>query len=357
MHIPLISRWSVPAQWVALLALSSLVGGLLDVLGLPAALLLGPMLAGILFGIQGATARVPPLPFLGAQSLIGMLIANAVTAEILVTLAADWAVFLGIILSTIAASTLLGWLMSRWRLLPGTTAIWGSSPGAANAMTLMAGAFGADIRLVAFMQYLRVVFVAGFASLVAQFWGAGAGERPPHDWFPALPLLPFAATLAVAFGGAALGRALRWPAASLLTPMLLGAVLHATGLLTIVLPEWLLAICYALVGWRIGLGFTRPIIRAAARAFSRVVLSILVLLGFCGGLAALLVVWLGIDPLTAYLATSPGGIDTIAIIAAGTPVDLSFIMGLQVARLILVILLAPPIARFMARRVPPDPAA
>ena len=41
-------------------------------------------------------------------------------------------------------------------MLPGTTAVWGSSPGAATAMVLMAEAFGADARLVAFMQYLRV---------------------------------------------------------------------------------------------------------------------------------------------------------------------------------------------------------
>ena len=38
-------------------------------------------------------------------------------------------------------------------------------------MMIMAGAFGADARLVAFMQYLRVVLVAAVASLVARFWG------------------------------------------------------------------------------------------------------------------------------------------------------------------------------------------
>lgn len=35
--------------------------------------------------------------------------------------------------------------------LPGNTAIWGSSPGAATVMTLMAGSYGADVRLVAFL--------------------------------------------------------------------------------------------------------------------------------------------------------------------------------------------------------------
>ena len=55
-------------------------------------------------------------------------------------------------------------------VVPGTTGVWGSSPGAASAMVVMADAFGADARLVAFMQYLRVVCVVVVASLIARFW-------------------------------------------------------------------------------------------------------------------------------------------------------------------------------------------
>ncbi|MNU00090.1 putative ammonia monooxygenase [compost metagenome] len=60
---------------------------------------------------------------------------------------------------------------------------------------------------------------------------------------------------------------------------------------------------------------------------------------------------LGIDPLTAYLATSPGGLDSVAIIAASTPVDMSFVMALQTARFVLVLLLGGPLSKFVARRI------
>ena len=43
--------------------------------------------------------------------------------------------------------------MTRWQVLPGTTALWGTSPGAASVMTIMAESYGADVRLVALMQY------------------------------------------------------------------------------------------------------------------------------------------------------------------------------------------------------------
>jgi uncharacterized membrane protein AbrB (regulator of aidB expression) len=54
------------------------------------------------------------------------------------------------------------------------------------------------------------------------------------------------------------------------------------------------------------------------------------------------------DPLTAYLATSPGGSDTVAIIAASSRVDLPFIIAMQTARMFLVLLTGPWIARSLA---------
>jgi len=68
----------------------------------------------------------------------------------------------------------------------------------------------------------------------------------------------------------------------------------------------------------------------------------------CAALAALLVVTAGVDPLTAYLATSPGGADSVAIIAAASKVDVPFVMAMQTTRLVAVIFLAPIITRYIA---------
>lgn len=45
----------------------------------------------------------------------------------------------------------------------------------------------------------------------------------------------------------------------------------------------------------------------AARVFPTIAASTLTLIALCGGLALLLHLIVGTDPLTAYLATSPGG--------------------------------------------------
>ena len=120
------------------------------------------------------------------------------------------------------------------------------------------------------------------------------------------------------------------------------------------LPQWLLAVSYALIGWSIGLNFTRPILRHAARALPQIIGSIIALIAFCGGLGLLISHLLGIDPLTAYLATSPGGMDSVAIIAAAAQnVDISFVMALQSARFLVVLLIGPSVARLVARSVKP----
>lgn len=343
-------------QWGSMLALSALFILLLELLHIPAALLIGPMVAAILVSLAEGAIRVPQWPFYVSQGVIGCMIARSITPDLLAELVEDWPLFLATIFSVVAMSSLLGLLLARWQVLPGSVAIWGSFPGAASAMMIMADAYGSDIRLVAFMQYLRVMFVAIFASAVARLWTAGSGGSSTSlVWFPEIVWPGFLATLAVILGSVVLARTLRIPAGPMVVPLFVAVTLQDTGFLTIQLPPWLLAITYAVIGWSIGLRFTPAIFRHAARAMPRVAASILVLIAACGGLAFLLVLFFDVDPLSAYLATSPGGADAVAIIAASSNVDLPFVMSMQVGRFLVVLILGPAIARMLVHLIRPSP--
>lgn len=343
------------AQWLTLLVISAILVTLLELADLPAAFLVGPMIAGIIAGTNSASVRVPKRLFGAAQAIVGCLIASSVSIEIIETFADGWLLASAVVLATLAASSFLGWAVSRFRALPGTTAVWGSAPGGANAMVLMAGAFGADTRLVAFMQYLRVIMVSVTAALIARFWvDTGGVEPPPHVWFPAIDWPAFGSMLAVAALGGYFGRLIRIPSPIFLGTVILGAILHLGFGVPLQLPEWLLALSYVLVGWAIGLNFTSGILRHAVRALPLIVGSILLLMAFCGCLAWVLSHELGVDPLTAYLATSPGGLDSVAIIAAASKdVDISFVMAMQACRLMFVLALGPFLARLVSRWVKP----
>jgi uncharacterized protein len=344
--------------WAVLIALSAGLAALLLWMHAPAALMLGPLIAAIIVASNGAQLRMPLLPFVLAQGIVGCLIAKMVPLSIVGDVLQHWFLFSVGVLAVVAISSLLGWLMTRWQVLPGTTALWGTSPGAASVMTIMAESYGADVRLVAFMQYGRVVLVAAVAAVVARSFGVNPAHAPAAIvWFPPVNWLDLGETLALVVFGPLAARRLNIPAGAFLVPMIAGIVLTHMGWMSIELPTWLLAASYALVGWNVGLRFSRPLLLHAARSLPQVLACILAMIVLCGGVAWLMVLAIGVDPLTAYLATSPGGSDSVAIIAASSNVDISFVMAMQTVRMIAVLFIGPVLTKYIVTHSNPVPNA
>lgn len=221
--------WPAPVQWAALLAVSTLISQLWGAAGLPAALMLGPMIGGIAFGVNGLHLTVPRLPYLGAQAVIGAMVSGGITPDIVATLGRNSLLF-----GLITVTTLLGWLISRSGLIPGATAVYGISPGAATAMVVLGESEGADARLVAFMQYSRVLLVALAAAVVARFWAGASGAHTTNaPWLAPVHWGNLAELALLAALGQQVARLLRLQAWAVLGPMLLLSALHSGGWLTI----------------------------------------------------------------------------------------------------------------------------
>ena len=56
-----------------------------------------------------------------------------------------------------------------------------------------------------------------------------------------------------------------------------------------------------------------------------------------------------VDPLTAYLATTPGGLDSVTAIALGSGANVPLVLAVQALRVFVVILSGPPLAKLIAR--------
>lgn len=344
LHSPLTVRWLV------LIILSLVAVSLLELIHLPAALLLGPMFVAILFAVAKKMVSLHRTLFRAAQAVVGAMIARAMPVDVFKEMQHTWPLFIMTVFSVIAISTLLGALLAKFKILPGTTALWGSSPGGATAMTLMAGNFGADVRLVAFMQYLRVLLVTLLATVVSHYLAPESAAtsavtqlEQPIAWGA------FIITLGLILTALLLSKVISLPAAPLLISMILCNLAMNVGGLTIELPLPLLAISYAMIGWSIGARFTKDILRYAFHALPAILFSVLLLIGICGIFAWMLVEYAGIDPLSAYLATSPGGADSVAIIASSVSVNQSFVMSMQTGRFIAVLCLGPALSRLVAR--------
>lgn len=341
-------------QWGALIAVSAVVGALLHAVGFPAAYLIGPMLVAMAFAVRGAQMHVARPFLLGAQAVVGVLAARALDPRALAVIAADWVTILLVVMTTVAASTFVGWLMARTKLLPGTTAAWGCSPGAATGMIVMAEEFGADPRMVALMQFLRVTMVVVAATLVSRLvFGVNVHEvaAGSHSVAHGNAWADLVATLAVVVAGAVVARLSPIPSGGVFIPLIMGAVLQGVGLITISLPPWLSIVAFALVGWWVGLRFERSTVVYAISVLPIMMAGVMSLILLCAASAVMLVWLVGTDPLTAFLATTPGGLDAISIIAIGTNADMSFILALQTVRLFVVIITGPMLAKLICRYV------
>ena len=275
-------RW----RWLALLLFS----GVLRALHFPAGVLLGCMVVGILMSVQWGQMDLPTPFFVLAQAVLGCLMAQSMRPPALTKVLAHWPLFLGINLLVISAAGLLGWLLVRRKVLPGTTALWGIAPGAASAMVLMAESHGADMRLVAFMQYTRVVLVTAVAAGVAHLAMTVATVPAVPDQTTNLQnLYHVGATLLLIIAAALAAQRWHIPAGGLVLALVCGTTLQALGVLVIELPPALLVLAYAVIGWSIGLRFTREILLHAWQALPMMLAAIAALMGLSLVLALLLV--------------------------------------------------------------------
>ncbi len=353
---PKTALWISILRWTALLVVTAVIGITFDYFSVPAAYLLGALACGAVFALLNHSLQIPKPCVTFARGIIGAMIAGSIPITALGNIAEHWFLFILGIGSVQLLSNGLGIFLSKGNMLPGSTAIWGVSPGAASAMVIMAENFDADVRLVALMQYLRVVIVSVTAILVTHYLAgdlsaatAGGTTIFDHSWY-VTDRFNFIKTLGLVVLSLVCSRLFRIPSGPILITLALGLAAGASGILQITLPLPLLTLAYLVIGWDVGFRFNRPILCYALKVLPHILLSIVFLVLACSLLSCILVFTMGIEPLTAYLAMSPGGLDTIAIIAASGSADMSFVMTMQTARLVLVIIFGPMIARLLTVR-------
>jgi len=338
--------------WLVILS-SGLVA---HALAVPVAWLVGPMLAAVALGVGG----YPPVPDTGrlfpvVQAVIGATLSASFTISALRPLADHWVPIAIAVLLVLVVSIMAGVVLARLAALDVATASLGTVPGGASGMVAMSEELGGDARLVAFMQYARLVIVILTIATLARAIGHEGTpvavalqkvEGPPT-------IVRYALAVAVAGLGGWLGVRFRLPAGALVGAMLVGLVPGLTGIGPLAWPPFVLEGAYLLLGSRVGSRFDQPILRRIWTLLPFVIGFILGLSLICAGLGWALAAVTGLDLLTALLATSPGGIDAATIAALDTGANVTMVVSIQMARLLLMVLVGPFIVRRLVRRAAP----
>ncbi|MGY1813042.1 AbrB family transcriptional regulator [Blastococcus sp. SYSU D00820] len=346
--------WGARAADLALVVAGALAATVaFDALDLPSAPLFGGLLAGLVRGLAARRRLDLPRPAAtAAQATVGVSIGALVDPDTLAALGADWLPVLLVVVGTLALSLAAGLLL---RLQPGITPVTGAFAmiaGGASGITVMARELGADDRMVAVLQYLRVLLIVVLMPVVATtLYGAepGSGGAVAGDDGPGWPLgLLFTAGCAVA--GLFLARWLHVPVPALLGPLGVAAALDLGGLSGGAgVPVPLESAAFVVIGLSVGVAFDRASLAAVGRALPLALAVIAGLVAGCAGLGAVLAATTGAGALDAYLATTPGGLYAVLATATDGGADATFVLAVQVLRLFVMLLSAPLVARWLRR--------
>jgi uncharacterized protein len=345
-------RLARATDWAGAAAAIVAGGWLAGQAGLPSAYLFVAMLVGLAYALFApGRLEMPPRAFQVGQAVTGVAIGTFLQSSTLTGLGSRWISVALVSVATLAVTIAAGLLLARIAGLDRPTASLGMVAGGASGIVAMADDLGGDDRLVAFMQYLRVLIVSLLTPLLvplvfpgAHGAGGGGGDGAllgtPGGW---------ALTVGASLVGGAIAVRLRIPAPILLGPLLLTAALTLSGAVDATVPALLRESAFSLIGLYIGLGFERETLRQIRRLVGPVLISIAALLVACFVLGWLLTLTADVTLLDAYLATTPGGLYAVLPIAYGSGADTTFVLAVQGLRLFAMILAAPAVVRWLVR--------
>jgi membrane AbrB-like protein len=330
--------------------LIGLAGGFaFDRLGLPAAWLSGALVAVTVATLAGLPVRVPGPVATAGFLLIGIVMGSAVTPETL-RLMLSWPISMAGLVVLVPA--IVGGIMVyliRVERFDRETAFFASIPGALNYVMALTLDSRADARVVAVIQSFRLVLlVAALPSLMA-LSGLGSAARPMAQTTAAhWSEMALLVVLAVSCG---LGmERLRVPGGATVGAMLATAVLHASGLVTAMVPEPIVIGGFIVMGVLIAGRFAgtsmaelRVLLRASVGAFL-VGTAVTVVVATAVALTA------GLPVGKVILAYAPGGIEAMAVLAFVLDMDPAFVGAHHLVRFVGIALLLPLAARLVIRR-------
>jgi membrane AbrB-like protein len=232
------------------------------------------------------------------------------------------------------------------------TAYFSGMPGGLAEMIVLGEEKGADTRVIALVQSARVfMIVMTLPFLVQWLSGVDLGDRSRGNGISLFDVT-WSTPLwlgATALAGALLAHALRLPSKYLLGPMLVSALIHATGMTDFALPWEVIAGAQLIMGCVIGCRFagtpTAQILRILGLSLGSTFILLAVTIIFAMGISQ--VSDYGMIPL--ILAYSPGGLAEMSLIALALQVEVAFVAAHHIVRVFAVMLGARLLFRWIDR--------
>ena len=344
-----------PLRAVLLIVAALAVAAALQLARLPAAWLFGPLIVSALFAVRNWLIVELPRPvYIAAQASIGTGLGAGFSPATLMVLPRHFAIFFLAVVFILLTSLLNGWILARRTRLDVATAFLGTMPGGAGEMAAMSDSLRADTRLVVVMQYTRLLLILLSLAVVTPLLGRLSPSLPVATPMAAITPVPFALwkfglLVLLVIAGWLAGMRTRIPAGAFLVPAVLYLLLAIAGYAPGRWPWPIFAAAYLVMGLQIGGRFHPSTLSAIKDLLLPVCGTTLLLLAGSVALAWVLSREMKLDPVSAYLAATPGGLDSVAAIATELHGDTAIILTVHLVRLLAVLIVGPWLVRGCAR--------
>lgn len=250
--------WSDVLRWLIVVPVSAGIGYVLDDLGVHAAWIVAGILAsGAMALVSRRELRLNSAVERAARGVIGVLAGLSLVGVDYGSMLHFIVPGIVVALVTVGIGVGSGVLLSRHeKEVSVETGILGMLPGGSSTLPVIARDTGADYRLVALSQYLRLLIVSLTLPVVGGLTFGRPLDLSGHAANP--QLAPTLALIAIALIVPYIGKALHFPAPHIFAPLLITplAALAFHDPSSIVLPEPVRIVALLTIGWMCGGGLS-----------------------------------------------------------------------------------------------------
>lgn len=326
---------SQPVKVTRSLILGFLGGAVAAWFGLPLAWMLGALIFTMFLALGGVEIIIPKSLKTGSRAVVGVILGASVGPETL-NRVNEWPISLALVLVGVVLMAVMSALYYRHVAKFDTlTSVSASLPGAISTIPMVAIEMGADPKKMVLPHLFRITLIILVIPPLFAIWQGGndisvvASEKGIDWWGQNLGILLLVPLVWY------VGRIIRLPIPELTGPMILAAGFSLADY-GLILPDWLFAITFVVLGASIGGRFYRMKVSTLFGVGRHALVGNVVTLSTTV-FVALLIHWAtGVPVPVALLAVVPGGIAEMAILAAVLGVDPVFVTFHQIFRSVLI---------------------
>jgi len=310
-------------------------GAVLDWLNTPIPWMIGPMVAVATLNLFGIRSGSIPYGRQTGQIILGSAVSIYFTPSVLAVLVTNS----GLIFLATSSAFIIGGIgaliMNKISGVNPKSAFFASIPGGSMAMTNLADKYNAQLPPVAVAHSLRISILV---IVIPYFMNYGGISIEILPYKPDLPTDYYVITFWLLVGGilGQLSERLNFHNGCFMTPIILGAGLTIYGFELSLVPEWMTDFAQLMFGIILGERYERTFF-TRYRLFIPFAIFNAIFIIVASICVALLIAWNSNIPIsTLIIATAPGGLAEMTIVAQALEVGVPLVIAFHIARILVV---------------------